>query len=471
VTTAGPLAGPRVPAQGFRGLAGVAQRDVTPPVGIRNRQWGAAISDIAAGVHRPLMLQTIAFAADNTGPPVVLLCLDTCTWGRSDDFDRFRDAVLAGTGLSPERLLANASHTHAGCSNERSQADLPGGHLVPAYLDALYVHAVSAVKEALASLTPATLEWVAGRCDVAANRDLDLDGRALVGFNPAGPADDTVLVGRVSRDDDGTALATVVNYACHATTLGPSNEQLSPDYVGALRETVEGATGAPCLFLQGASGDISPRQQYSSDTSLADRHGAAIGHAVLAALMTMPQAGTELAFDHAVESGAPLGVWSPEPADLSTDLQCLVVTTNLPLRMMPTLDELRAQWSDIPPQSLDERVRRFQHMFSDVGHAANVTPTSLEHRVWIVKLGTSYVVAHAGEAYNSFQTEVRRRAGGSPVAVLNLTNGPSTGYLATADAFRRNAYQSWHTIWAQGALEQLTDAVSRALLSLSKETS
>jgi hypothetical protein len=65
---------------------------------------------------------------------------------------------------------------------------------------------------------------------------------------------------------------------------------------------------------------------------------------------------------------------------------------------------------------------------------------------------------------------LRRRAGQVPVAVLNLTNGPSPGYLANADAFRRNAYQSWHTILAQGALERLTDVTSDALRALAEVT-
>ncbi|NEW77375.1 hypothetical protein [Streptomyces rhizosphaericus] len=470
MTTAQLLGTLRVPAHGFRGLAGVARRDVTPPVGIRNRMWGAATSDVSVGVHRPLLLEAIAFATDDRAQPVVLLCLDTCTWGRHDDFSQFRGTVLAATGLSPERLLANVSHTHAGCTEIRSQADLPGGELIPAYLDSLYEHAVSAIKEAVGSLVPATLEWVVGRSDIAVNRDLDLNGRALVGFNPLESADDTVLVGRVSRSD-GTALATIVNYACHGTTLGPGNLELSPDYVGALRETVEEATGAPCLFFQGASGDTSPREQYSPDTALADRHGKAIGHAVVAALMTMPPPGTELAFDHAIESGAPLGVWSPKLAELSTDLQCSVVTAELPLRKMQTLEELKQQWSDIPPQSLDERLRRFRRIFSDMGPAyadpAN-RPDSVAHQVWVVKLGTSYIVAQPGEAYNVFQTELRRRAGETPVAVLNLTNGPSPGYLASADAYCRNAYQSWHTVLAQGALEKLTDVASEALQALAE---
>src|SRR5438309_1730887 len=69
----------------------------------------------------------------------------------------------------------------------------------------------------------------------------------VCGFNPSGTADDTVLVAKIIGDD-GSLVGTIVNYACHPTTLAWQNTLISPDYVGALRETVEQHTGAPCMF-------------------------------------------------------------------------------------------------------------------------------------------------------------------------------------------------------------------------------
>jgi hypothetical protein len=168
-----------------------------------------------------------------------------------------------------------------------------------------------AAEEALARRVEATLTWATGRSSVAGNRDLPAGDRYVVGYNPQAHADDTLLVGRVAAPD-GTVIATLVNYACHPTTLAWQNTLVSPDFAGALREVVEdGTDGAPCLFLQGASGDLAPREQYVGDTAVADRHGAALGHAALGALRSMPAAGTELALLGVVESGAPLAIWGP----------------------------------------------------------------------------------------------------------------------------------------------------------------
>jgi hypothetical protein len=131
----------------------------------------------------------------------------------------------------------------------------------------------------------------------AAHRDLwdDTAGRFVCGFNPAGPADDTLLIGRIT-DDAGQARAILVNYACHPTTLAWDNRALSPDWVGAMRETVEAAAGGICLFLQGASGDLGPREGFVGDTEVADRNGRQVGHAALAALEALAPAGTRFVY-------------------------------------------------------------------------------------------------------------------------------------------------------------------------------
>src|SRR5205085_10153628 len=105
------------------------------------------------------------------------------------------------------------------------------------------------------------LTWATGKCDLAANRDLPdpQQPRIICGYNPQKSADDALLVGRITAGSSGQTLATLVNYACHPTTLAWDNRLLSPDYVGAMREVVEaGSAGALCLFLLGASGELAP---------------------------------------------------------------------------------------------------------------------------------------------------------------------------------------------------------------------
>lgn len=114
---------------------------------------------------------------------------------------------------------------------------------------------------------------------------------------------------RATADDDGKVLGTVLNYACHPTTLAWQNDLIGPDYPGAAREVVENVLGAPCLFLQGASADLGPRHGYVGDTAVADSNGRQLGYAALSALEALPPPGALHAYAGPVISGATVGTW------------------------------------------------------------------------------------------------------------------------------------------------------------------
>ncbi|WP_314648675.1 hypothetical protein [uncultured Microbacterium sp.] len=447
---------------------GVARRDITPPTGIRAKNWGPADWERSEGAHRPFTLTAFALIGDDDRPRV-LLAADGTWWRRVADERGVRTAILDGLALDADQLLVSLSHTHAGAVLCAADAHLPGGELIPGYLDALTAAGVAAGREALAAARPGLVEWTTGRCALAAERELDLDGRALVGFNPAGAADDTVTIGRISVD--GVVCATLVNYACHPTTLAWQNREVSPDYVGAMREVVEGATGAPCLFVQGASGELAPREQYTGEVAVADRHGRSLGHAVLAAIDAMPAPGEELTLDGVVESGAPLAVWAGRPVAgssvtassgvasspaappaVSATAAAILSGVELPLRDLPTLDELAEEWADIDPRSRDERLGRARNLREDY-----IDGPTVAHPVWVWRFGDAVFVAHPGEAYSRLQTALRERFPGIPIVVMNLTNGPGFVYLPTTEAYARGAYQAWQTPLAPGALDLLID--------------
>ena len=83
-----------------------------------------------------------------------------------------------------------------------------------------------------------------------------------------------------------------------------------------MRELVEESTNAPCLYLQGASGELAPAEQYLGDTAAADRHGRVLGHAAMSLLEMLTPGKSDMVFDGALESGAPLALWRPEAGEL-----------------------------------------------------------------------------------------------------------------------------------------------------------
>lgn len=457
--------GTRIGVPAFVGEAGVARRDISPPVGIRARNWGPATWNASEGNHHLMTLTAVALrGAESGGLSHLLLAVDGTWWRRVDDEWRVRGAILEQLGLDASQLMLALSHTHAGPVLCARDAHLEGGELIAGYLEMLVAAAVSAGREAMTSFGPARLEWATGHCSLASNRELDLDGRAVVGFNPDADADDTVVVGRLSGHG-GRTLATIVNYACHPTTLAWQNRLVSPDYVGGLRSVVEAETGVPCAFLQGASGELAPRQQYSGDLSVADRHGTSLGHAVLSALASLPAVGTALELSGVIESGAPLAMWEARPADGSTVTRRMVAAVELDLVELPSLKQFAEKWADIDPRSREERLRRARNL-----REGYICGPTVQHPVWAWRLGDAIFVAHPGEAYSPLQGVLRERFPESTIVVMNLTNGPGFVYLPTREAYQRGAYQAWQTPLAPGSLERLEDHATSLIRSLLEDT-
>jgi hypothetical protein len=456
VTTSIPL---QVAPSAFSGVIGLGRRDTTPPDGIYARMWGAASHDFATGVHRPLTTTALALQPARGGRPRLLVALDIALLGDlggASDAERVLAPVREALSLERGELLVNCSHTHAAPWAAMSRSHNPGGELIGPYLDQLSRAILEAGREAIDGLAPATLTWATGRCDLARNRDVpdpaSASGRIVCGFNPVADADDTVVVGRVTADEDGLVIGTIVNYACHPTTLAWENTLISPDYVGAMREIVESHTGgAPCVFLQGASGELAPAHQYVGDPAIADQHGRRLGFSALAALEGMLPAGQALRYDGLVESGAPLAVWLPAPFEPSRALDGGLVDVPLPLKPMPSLEELEAKHAVTEDRAMAERLfRKIQIVRNLSGGDLEVFPA------WVWRVGDSLLVAHANEAYSCFQEDLRAAFPDATVVVMN-TSGAEVGYLYPPELDGLDLYQVWQTPFSKDALPTLTE--------------
>lgn len=435
-------------------LIGVAQCDITPPVGIYARQWGAAEHDASEGIHRPLTAGVMAIRESADGPPLVLCTLDAGWWQNLDNEIRVRNALIDAHGLDPDRVLIALSHTHAACSLCTDDAGKPGGDLVDAYLSRIADALIDATGEALAATVPATLDWTTGRCGLAANRDLpdpDAD-RYVCGFNPDVPADDTVLVGRVT-DQQERIIATVVNYACHATTLAWDNKLISPDYVGAMREVIQNHTdGVPCLFLQGASGDLGPREGFTGDLDIAESNGRYLGYSVVAALESMLPPRTAVTYAGVVESGAPIATWRRQSIEPLTDLVAERIDVPLPLKPLPSVAEVRKQLDECTDRVMAERLRRKLRLLDKVGSGPTVPVP-----IWFWRLGNVVLIAHPNESYSVFQTSLRRQFPDITLPIVTVVNG-GMGYVSPPELHDTDIYQVWCSPFGRDAMPTLLDA-------------
>jgi hypothetical protein len=456
--------------------------DITPPADIYHRMWGAAKHERATGVHRPLRATVAVFEPlDANGERQILLALDHCVMGAVEHGQLVARAAEIG-GVASEEILVVFSHTHGAGLMGLDRVSLPGGDLIPGYLQTLGERAGELVKRCVASLAPVSIVYGRGRCALAAHRDFwDRERQEFVcGFNPGGPADDTMIVARVTTDD-GTMLASVVNYACHPTTLAWDNTLISPDYIGAMREVVERETGAPCLFLQGASGELGPRDGFVGDTAVADRNGLELGYAALSSLTTLPQAGTKFCYVGPVVSGATLGAWKHEPlpaGELTAHAAWKLTRWREPLKYRPgqpaaaqmqaELDHFLAEESaaraagdaarSADCRAMAERKTRLLHRLSQLP-PGDTYP--LQVAVW--RVGDAAWVGVQGESYSLLQTELRRRFPGKIIIVASIAADWGASYLPTRELYDTGIYQESIAVVAAGSLEQLIESIAARL--------
>ena len=475
-----------VAASQSRVHVGIARADITPPVGIYHRMWGAATHDRAEGVHRPLTATALWLEARDRNPAHrhLVLAMDHCVVDAAE-MEKLRETAAMATGLDVTQVRLSLSHTHGSGWLSRSRSHLPGGDRIGPYLEQVADTCATLAREALATSRPATIVYGNARCDLAAHRDFldETRGHYVCGYNPAGPADDTVLVAKFLAEN-GTPLGILVNYACHPTTLAWKNRLISPDYVGAMREVIERETQAPCLFLQGASGDLGPREGFVGDPAIADRNGRQLGFAALAGLTALPDPDTEFVYAGPVISGAVLGTWEHRPQpnetlqrDAAWSSRQLVV--DLPYREdLPDLEATRAEkgrWEaeeTVARSSGDEaRVRdcraKVEQMTRQETRLA-VLPAgkSFPFPVTLLRMGSAVWIFTPGELYQAFQVTLRQRFPNAALVMAPLTDDWQPGYVPTRETYGHGIYQDVIAAVAPGSLELLIEAVARELQTL-----
>lgn len=439
----------------FKGFIGVSSQDITPSIGIYTGNWGAADIHVATGIHQSLMMSCMTFQTEKNNSPLVLLTVDLGWWKNSQDEKELRSRILNSINIPEPNLMLCLSHTHSGPSICQADKDKKGGELIPEYFDFLINTAIDLISNALGQASIACLSWSYGKCSLAQNRDLkDSDkDRYLVGYNPEAEADDTLLVGRATNSN-GQIIGTIVNYACHPTTLAWENTLLSPDYIGSMREIVTNNTQSPVLFLQGASGELAPAIQYTGDTKVAEGHGRELGYAVLSTLESMPPPETTIRFKQALESGAPLALWSSEHHRPDKSANALHQHISYEVKSMNDAKTLEGMWKKTRDPVEKERLWRKYCIRSAIGDGERTNVP-----IWIWKLGGAFLIGQPNEAYSVFQQTIRDQFNQHHIAIMNLVNG-SIGYLPPKDFYSENIYSVWQTPFEKGSLENLIKETS-----------
>ncbi len=264
-------------------LVGMAQTDITPPIG--GLTTGYSSAKPTDGVHDPITVRVVILKSASSTVAIVVcdLCVFNSQW--------LHEEVKK---LQIDRLLLMNTHTHAGPS--MSQDDFPSPD--QPWRKTVEERTLAAIQQAQAEMFTGYFEAAESQVQLGYNRLVHRGEYSVTHFEnperiPYGNVDTQVGVIRIT-DGESRIRAVLVNYACHPVVLGPRNIKLSADYPGVTRKQVEEAVGgdALCVFIQGAAGDINPLfmargQDREQDFEVVQAMGSMLTTEVLRALSFM----------------------------------------------------------------------------------------------------------------------------------------------------------------------------------------
>jgi hypothetical protein len=392
--------------------AGVAQRVITPGVGIRLA--GYYHKRIGERVRDDLHCRALVLGAGDARLAIVTLDLVGVQrdWG-----DAARAEIEQRTGIAGDHILICATHTHTGPGARG------GGEGVEQEWIGRLPGMIADTAETAAADTFDALLFV-GRQEealLASNRlGRTRDGTEVFSkegvIDHAGPVNPELLAISV-REHDGTVRAMVVNYGMHVDVIGGGTADfISADWPGEMAKAVSGVYGdqAVTLFVNGCCGDINHRLWRET------RHpGEGPGKAIQ---MGRTYAGLAVA---ATEPAEPL-----ETGECGAEMKVLKIPYyTREAEFMAEIEALR-QRDDL--EYFEEATIRSVERWDRDGQIA-------EAPVQVMRLGDLMFVGLPAEIFTMWGNEIKRWSPARHTFVIELAND-ALGYIPTTDQAERGGY-------------------------------
>jgi len=396
--------------------------------------------DLCGQFHRRFVeyirdnLEANAFYLADESEQVLIINLDLAGLLLTSYVREACDDIEAATGVPARNVIINNTHTHDAPDTLGLLLDAPKNDV---YLAKLRVWLVEAAKAAIASARPARVGWASGEAHIGYNRRVCWADGSHTMYGDTSRPDFTGIEGPddpshtvfFALDEADKPIAILHSNCCHATCM-ESEKFASADFPGEARSLLRGTFGQdlPVLYLQGASGDISPWDQLHPGHHDTERRAKEIGALLAAETMRLIYAAKTTdspIFRHAYEDVA-IGVRLPEPADLAH------------AREMAALGE--------------EKAGRFEYINS-VSGVLRLYDTYKDNpidmlAVHAVRIGDYAIITNPCELYCRFGLDIKHRSPAAVTAVSQLSDGFS-GYCPTIPALMGGGYSAFAIYWCR----------------------
>ena len=399
---------------------GLSRADITPPIGIP--MVGYAGRGVSTDIHDPLRAMALV-SVDGDATHLLIVC--DLLQLRTETVAEYREAIHAASGVAPERITISCTHTHYGPSVDRNDDPITNG-----YRENLKHQLAGIARASLNKLRP-RLGIGRGTCDIAINRrEKRPDGVIVLGNNPDGPVDRELIVVKF-EGESGEPIACLVNFACHPVSQASQMTALSADFPGRARDMVEEATGVPCLYLQGACGDLNPVRRMVNAYEPARASGVRLGGEIIEALNrieTREASGVEVA---STTVALPRYMYGSQG-----DAEMLAVELESQVARMEAQDPNSGSlwWAKLRHQRVSEAVESWKS-----GQPLDTVEAELQ--AW--RVGGIAFTSAPGEIFTENGALVKRESPHGDTLFLGYTNG-SIGYVPTRDAYPEGGYEVTH---------------------------
>ncbi len=383
---------------------------------------------------------------------------------------------VSAIGCRPEQVLINFSHSHAApapyFAYKLGSAHESLDHLAAerAYYDQLLTMFAEVARTASSRSVRAVVTGGTGYTPgIAVNRrERTADGRTILGWNPDGFIDEEVPVIAI-EDLEGTAIATILSFGCHPVLLGcrcgdhayadhkSHFFQVSSDFVGALRLSVEQWRGGTCLFLQGAAGNVLPLETFNDEEGPESAFGRRLGLESVHAIADRPAVVTNierLRDDYLAL--VDFSLYRKRPAKEQPDavLASISKKISLPLQEAPDLDALKDEAATRESQLAEHMahgprsgmfVNQQRYHLAWLHRTIQTIETgevarAVDGEVWAGRVGNFAIAAASGEVFSETGYAVRHHSPAQVTLFAGYSNGV-LGYIPTPEEYPYGGYE------------------------------
>ena len=239
--------------------AGFGQADITPQVGISLSGFIFRENKPSTAVDDPLFVRVLAVRHQTQ----INLLASYELLGIGNELYHLIVAELQqtfGDQLPEENCVLTATHSHSGPPTVHLDGEADPN---PIYWQTVVRQTVHAAREAIDHLTPSTLHISSLHFPGLTynRRAILVDGRVTMALEPdaplisRGPVDDQATL-LVFRNRDGENIGGIIHFASHGVAV--CTQSIGSDIPGQIASQLSEILGAPCLYLQGAAGDLNP---------------------------------------------------------------------------------------------------------------------------------------------------------------------------------------------------------------------